>query len=302
MFTSLKRIFKFGWQNFFREKEAIFPTIFVLLITIFLISIIFLFKEGGSFLINLLKERADIAVYFKEDVGEEEILKAKDLLLKLPEVKEVEYISKEKAMEKFLQRYGHNPSYMEALEMVGQNPFLAALKIKAFEASQYEVIQKFLEMHEINNFIDHLSYPQSKTLIERIFSFSSLVKKVGFFLAIFFILVSSLVTFNTIRLAILNSKAEIEIQRMVGASNWFIQGPFLVQGMIFGTIAFLIAFLSFTAFCWFLGPKLQFYLAGLNIYDIFLENFWNFFSLQFFSGIFLAVFSSFVAVRKYLKI
>lgn len=302
MFTSLKRIFKFGGQNFFREKEAIFPTIFVLLITIFLISTIFLLREVGGFLITLLKERANIAVYFKEDVKEEEILKVKDYLLRLPEVKGIEYISKEEALEKFIQRYGQNPSYMEALEMVGQNPFLAALNIKAFEASQYEIVQKVLEKNDLKELIDHLSYPQSKTVIERIFSFASLIEKIGFSLAIIFLLISILVTFNTIRLAILNSKTEIEIQRMVGASNWFIQSPFLVQGMICGTIAFIISFLSFAAFCWFLGPRLENFLAGLNIFGIFLKNFWILFFLQFFTGILLAIFSSLFAIRRYLKI
>lgn len=302
MFVFLKRICRAGWQNFFREKEAIFPTIFVLLITIFLISTIFLLKETGSFLIALIKEKADIAVYFKEDVLEEEILKIKEFISKMPGIKEVEYISKEKVLEKFVQRYGQNPGYMEALEMVGENPFLAALTIKAYEPSQYETIQQLLEKEEFKNLIDHLSYPQSKTVIERIFSFSSMVEKIGFSLAILFLLISGLVTFNTIKLAILNSKTEIEIQRMVGASDWFIQGPFLVQGIICGTIAFIMASISFAAFCWFVGERLQYYLGGLNIFEIFLSNFWKLTALQFFPGIFLAIFSSYVAVRKYLKI
>ncbi len=302
MFTSLKRIFKFGWQNFSRDKEANFPTIFVLLIAIFLISSIFLLRDVGGHLINVVKEKADISVYFKEDVSEEEILKLKAILLKLPEIKAVEYISKEEALERFIKRYSDNSSHLETLEIIGGNPFLATLNIQAFEASQYETIEKFFKKKDFENLIDHLSYPKSKEMIEKIFSFTALVKKIGISLAVIFLVASVLVTFNTIKLAILNSKTEIEIQRIVVAPNWFIRGPFLVQGIICGAIAVFISFLGFILLCWFLAPRLESFLAGLNIFDLFLKNFWILFFLQIATGTLLAVISSAIAIRKYLKV
>lgn len=302
MLISLKRILKSGWENFLRDKETIFPTIFVLLIAISLASSIFFLKEVGSFLINFIKEKADISVYFKENISEEEILKIKEDLLKIPEVKSVEYVSREEALQRFIQRYKDNPIYMESLEMVGKNPFLAALNIKAFEASQYALIEKFFEKKEFESLIDYTSYPKSKMMIERIFSLTSFAEKIGISLAILFLLVAILINFNTIKLAILNSKTEIEIQRMVGASNWFIQGPFLVQSIICGILAAFISLLTLTFACWFLAPKLETFLAGLNIFHLYVKNFWILFLIQIGSGILLAVVSSTIAIRKYLKI
>ncbi len=302
MFILLKRILKSGWQNFLRDKETIFPTIFVLLIAIFLASLIFFLRDVGGFLITSIKEKTDVSVYFKEDVSEEEILKVKEELLKIPEVKSVEYISREEAFQKFIERYKDNPSYMESLEMVGKNPFFAALNIRAFEAYQYPVIDEFFEKKELEALIDHRSYPKSKVVIDRIFSLTFLVERVGIVLAILFLIIAILVNFNTIRLAILNSKTEIEIQRMVGASNWFIKGPFLTQGIICGILAAFISLFILTSLCWFLSPKLEVFLAGLNIFNLYAKNFWILFLIQISTGILLAIISTTIAIRKYLRI
>lgn len=301
MFTSLRRILKSGWENFLRDKETIFPTIFVLLIAIFLASSILFLKDVGSFLITSIKEKADISVYFKEGVSEEEILKVKEDLLKNPEVKNVEYISREETLQRFIQRYKDNPNYMESLEMVGGNPFLAALNIKVFEASQYAVIEKFFEKKEINSLIDHQSYPQSKIVIEKIFSLTSFVERIGIFLAILFLVIAVLVNLNTIRLAIYNSREEIKIQRLVGASNWFIRGPFLVQGAMAGIFAALICLLVFGLIIWIFSPKVEIFFPGLNIFQFFVSNFWIIVLIQLATGISLGVISSTLAIRKYLK-
>jgi len=115
-------------------------------------------------------------------------------------------------------------------------------------------------------------------------------------------LVAILVVFNTVRLAIYSSREEIRVMRLVGASNWFIRGPFLVQGAISGFAAVVITLLIFTGALFFLSPKLEILFPGLNIFNSFTGNFGMLFLIQIFAGVGLGVVSSIIAIRKYLKI
>jgi len=305
MFTLIKRIFKSGWQSFSRDGDIAAANIFIMTMTILLATSLFLLKDISQILISAIREKADISVYFKEAAQEEEILNVQEELSKIPGVKDVEYVSKEKALEDFVQRHKDNPVLMGSLEEVGGNPFLAALNVRAFEASQYQAVVNFLDATLTpaeQNLIEKVDYYQRKPVIERIFALTSGAGKVGISLSIVLAIVAILVAFNTIRLAILNQAEEIKIQRLVGASNWFIRGPFLVQGAISGIISTLISLLIFTLICWFLGPKIEFLFSGLNVWKFFTGNFFTIILIQLSTGILLGAVSSSIAIRKYLKV
>ena len=302
MLITFKRILKSGWLNFTRDGGIAAATIFILVMAIFLVSSIFLLKEASQFLIGAIKEKVDISVYFKENSSQDDILKLKEEISKIPEVKEVEYISKEMALQNFVEKHKDEPLLMEALKEVGPNPFLASLNIKAWEAGQYGKIVQFFENPSFENLIEKIDYYQRKPIIERLFSLTSFAQKTGILLSIILMIIATLVTFNTIRLAILNSSEEIKIQRIVGASNWFIRGPFLVQGAISGIFAILICFLIFSLICWILTPKIEILFPGLNLSNLLTKNLNFLIPIQIFTGIGLGVISSLIAIRKYLRI
>jgi len=302
MLINFKRILKLGWRSFLRDGGIAAATIFILVMTIFLISNIFLFKDVNQFLVTSLEEKVDVSVYFKENAGEEEILNLKEELSKIPEVKKITYVSRENTLEEFIERHKDDPVLIESLGELGKNPFLASLNIQAKEASQYGIISDFFEKPELKELIEKIDYYQRKPVIERIFSLTSLLDKVSLSLSIILVIVAIFVTFNTIRLAILNSSEEIGTQRLVGASNWFIRGPFLVQGAISGIFAALISLAMLGLVCWYLSPKIEFFFAGLNLFNLFLKNFWILLLIQFLTGILLSVISGAIAIRKYLRI
>ena len=302
MFTLLKRIIKAGFTNFQRQSSLSTATVFILVITTVLISSLFLAQYITRAVISNLQEKVDISVYFKEEVSEKEILEVKGELFKIPEVKDVEYISKEQALQNFVEMNKDNPRIMEGLETVGVNPLLAALNIRAREAAQYENIFGFLEKSPFKSLIDHANYPQKKLVIQRLFSITSNVNKAGIILSIILASVAVLVAFNTIRIAIYNSKEEISIMKLVGASNWFIRGPFIIQGIICGILSTLIAFSTFTGICYFLGPKLEILSPGLDVFNYFTANFITIFLIQLTVGTGMGVLSSIIAIRKYLEV
>ncbi|MBU0476506.1 ABC transporter permease [Patescibacteria group bacterium] len=302
MFNSLKKIFQAGWKSFSRDKGIVIGTIFIIVVTISLVTSLFILKDLSEFFISSLKEKVDISVYFYEEALEEDIFSVKEDLFKIPEVQGVEYVSRGEALEKFIERYKDDQAKMEALREVGFNPFLASLNIKAAEASQYGAIASFLEDNYSGSLIEKIDYHQRKSVIERIFSISSFIEKAGFALSLFFAFLAILVSFNTIRLAIYNSREEIKVMRLVGASSWFIRGPFLAEGAICGAFAVLVSLLLFSPLSYFLSPGVESLLPGFNLFSYFLSHFWVILFLQIFVGLGLGVTSSFIAIKKYLEV
>ncbi len=303
MFTNLKRILKFAATDFSRNRGGSFAAIFVLVIIISLVTSLFLFQGVSQFLISQVQEKIDISAYFKEDTSEEDVLDVKTELSKFSsEVEDIQYISKEEALEKFIEKHKDNPDFMKALEEVGGNPFLASLNIKTKLPSQYEKLSNFLETGQFRSLIEKVDYYQKRPTIEKVFAVTSAVNNFGIGLSIVLVLVAVLVVFNTTKLAIYNSKEEISTMRLVGASNWFIRGPFITQGAICGFFACLICLLIFSSVTFFLGPKLAVLLPGFNLFNYFIANFWAILLIQVIFGMGLGIISSFIVVKKYLKV
>jgi cell division transport system permease protein len=302
MLISFKRVFKNGWISFKRNIGLNIATIFVMILVIFLINILFFLNIIFSILISEIRNKADISVYFKKDVSFEKISEIQSEISKLPETKSVEYVSKEAARESFIERYKNNPVLIDSLNEIGENPFLSSLKIKAKEAEDYGKIVDFVKKLDFGDLIEEVDYFQRKPVIDKIFSITSGVNKAGILFAVVFSFIAVLAGFNAIKIAIQNLREEIETMRLVGASNWFIRGPFLVQGVIVGFFSILITFFITSIICFIFDSKLKTLISGISFVDIFINNLWKLILIQFITGIGLSVFSSILAIRKYLKI
>jgi len=302
MLESFKKILKFSRESFSRNEGLFFTTTIIITIATSLIVGLFLLKGLTNSLVISLQEKADISVYFSLDTEEEEILKVRQELSEIPEVKDIEYISREKALSFFEERHKDNPVIIESLEEIGDNPLAAHLNIRAWQASQYEQISGFLEQGYFKDIIDKVDYYQNKTLIDRIFSISSTIEKTSLLLILVLVALAIFVTFNTMKLGILNFRKEISIMRLVGASNWFIRGPFIIQGLISGIIATLITLVIFTLGCYFLTPKLEILITDFSLFGYFQSNLAAIVLIQLVSALGLGTIPTLFAIRKYLKV
>ncbi|MDD5738646.1 MAG: permease-like cell division protein FtsX [Candidatus Pacebacteria bacterium] len=302
MFTSFKRILKFGWQGFWRNKTLSLQVIFIMGVVVFAISFIFLFEQIGNFLITQSEEKVDISVYFKKDATEEAMLNLKQELLTLTDqVKSVDYISKKEANEIFIEKHKDDKFYMEALDQVQEDPFLASLNIKAFSSDKYAFIDEFLKAKEPEGIIEKVSYSKNKEVINQLFYITSNVKKAGFVGGIGIALLVILITFNTIKLTIISIKDEITTSRLVGASSWFIRGPFLVQSILYAIASVIIFDAIFAGCVIFLNDKMQTLFLDFNLVSVLKSNGAYLLLAQIACTIFLGSISSFLASRKYLK-
>ncbi len=302
MLILLKRVIKTGWKGFKRNIGLSLATILIMVIVISLATLLFLLSPVSKILIADIEKKVDISVYFKEDVSSEYILEVESEISKIPEVKDVQYISKDQALEKFIEKHKDDPVLMESLTELGSNPFLASLNVRAWDPSQYEQVANLLETSSFRNLIDKVDYHERKPVIEKVFSVVSGLNKIGIFFSILFAAIAVLIAFNTIRIAIYNSGEEISIMRLIGASNWFVRGPFLIQGLIIGFIAVLITLLITFGLCYGFDARIKTIAPDISIYSIFVSNFFLLFLIQLATGIGLGIISSYIAVRKYLKI
>ncbi len=302
MLTSFKRILKFGWQGFWRNKALSLQVIFIMGVVVFAISFIFLFEQIGNFLIAQSEKKVDISVYFKKDATEETILNLKqELITFIDQVKAVDYISKQEANEIFTEKHKDDKFYLEALSQVQEEPFLASLNIKAFSSDQYAFIDNFLKSKEGDNIIEKVSYSKNKEVINQLFYITSNVKKAGLAGGVAIALLVILITFNTIKLTIISIKDEITTSRLVGASNWFIRGPFLVQSILYAVASVIIFDVIFVGFVIFLNNKTQTLFLDFNLVSVLKSNGAYLLLAQVICTIFLGVISSSLASRKYLK-
>jgi cell division transport system permease protein len=305
LWIDVKRILRAGFVNFWRNGWVSLATILIMVITLFTIgSLIFARAILGSLLAQI-QDRVDIRVYFVKDAPEPEIAALRDVVSKLEEVKSVEYISAEKALEDFKEKHKDNATIMQSLEEIGENPLLATINIKAKDPSQYEAVAKFLKSQENSggtSIIDKINYYQNQKVIDRLSKIVNSARDLGTALSIILAIISVLITFNTIRLAIYISREEIGVMRLVGASSRFVSGPFVVEGIMYGVVSAVIAVVLFYPLVLWLGPLSEGFFGGINLFNYYVANFGQLFVLLLLVGSVLGALSSLIAVRRYLKI
>lgn len=302
MYISLKRIIKIGWNEFSRNIGLSLATLFVMTTVIFLVTVFFFLGIISREIISEIEAKVDVSVYFREEALEEEINTAQFEISRIAEVKETNYIPKDQVLADFIEVHKDDAVLIESLTELGYNPFLDTLNIKTWDPSQYEQVTVLLEGDIFKEIIDNVDYHQRKEVIEKVFAVTAGVNKIVIFFSILFGIVAILISFNTVRIAIYNSKEEISVMKLVGASNGFVRGPFIVQGIIIGFISALITFLISFILTYGFNAQTESILSGINIFDIFLSNFFFLLLIQLIVGMGLGALSSYLAVRKYLKI
>lgn len=301
IWVKIKRVIKAGFINFWRNGWVSLATILVMVITLFVIGSLILGRALLASTLVQLEDKVDITVYFKSDASEEEILGLKEKLAKLNEVKDINYISAEEALAAFRERHADNSLIAQSLEELGENPLGANLNIKAKNTSQYESISHFLEASAIFS-VDKINYRQNKMIIERLSNILGASRNAGFGIALVLSVIAVLVAFNTIRLAIYTSKDEITVMRLVGASSRYIRGPFIIEGIMHGIVAAVFTMFVFYPLTFWLGPLAERFFGGINLFSYYLSNFFQLFAILLSVGTGLGAISSFIAVRRYLRV
>lgn len=301
MFSTLLRIVKYGLVDFKRNAWLSTATVAILVLTLIVFSGLYLFNVFTHTIIASVQDKIDISVYFKTSTAEDEVLRIRATLEDLPEVKEVAYVSKDEALNRFKEKHQEDDTIATALSQLDENPLLASLNIKARNPDEYSIIAAYLDNDSISPFVENVTYSQNATVIERLNSILKTARSGGIALTVFMSLIAILITFNTIRLAIYSGRESINIMRLVGGSNFFVRGPYLVEAIVYGIVATLISTLIMAPIIYLITPYSSILVPELSLWEFFTGNLGMLLVYQLVFAIALGLISSFFAIGRYLK-
>jgi cell division transport system permease protein len=302
MATTFLRIIKYGFQSFWRNGWLSAATILIMVLALITMQGLILFDVITSTTADAIKDKIDIAVYFKRGSAEDDILTLKRSIEKLSQVKNVEYVSSADALEQFKAEHAGDATINQALAELSQNPLLASLSVKANDSNDYGAISAYLEKNAEAGLIEKVTYSQHKGAIDRLNNLVDTLNGAGLVVTLFLAFTASLVAFNTIRLAIYSNREEIGIMRLVGGSNTFIKGPYLVTGVLYGFFGALVAILFMAPIVNMIDPYVVGLVPEVHIEAYFYSSIFGLFFYLLLFGSALGVVSSWIATRRYLKV
>ncbi|MGB0757060.1 MAG: cell division protein FtsX [Patescibacteria group bacterium] len=301
---SLYRIGKFALQNFGRNIWLSIVTITIIVMSLFVMTMLVALNVVVQDTIGGLQKKIDISVYFNPTTTAADVAVIKDNITQLEFVTSVVLVTREEALENFKARYEENSIISRSLDELESNPLGDILVIQTATVDDYKKVLAVLSQEELQQYIQSSDFSDFDTIITRISEVSEKINQIGGVVSLIFIFVMVLVVFNTIRMAIYTHKEEISIMRLVGASGRFIRAPFLLEGLLYALIAVLIVigtlFPILDAVQPFVGSFFGEGSLDLSLY--FRNNFWQVFGLEFVLIALLNIFSTTLALQKYIKV
>lgn len=306
-FITLSRVVRTGAVNFVRNAWLAIAAMAVMVVTLTIVLFSVITNATFANTIATITSKVDVSVYLKDEVtGAQRDKLIKDLKQQ-PNVKAVKYLSKEQALENYKKQNAGNQQLLLAISET-DNPLPATIQIKPNDLNKIQGIKDFLTKpaNAALQTPDSPSYNgDRKTAIDKIAHATSLLRKAGIAAVLVFTLISVLIIFNTIQMAIFNRRDELTIMRLLGASTWYIRGPFVVESVIYGVLSAIISVLLINGL--FIASSSALQASSLGLLDIsYAENyfgahFWMLLTVQLGLGILIGAASSIVATRRYLK-
>jgi len=301
------RTVKFAFQNIYRNIWLTVMTVTILVLALFSVSIVISLNSVSEQLLTSVKDKVDISISVLPDVNLSEAKTLVERLQNLPEVKKATYVSPDEALEEFRLQHTDDPNIQETLDLLEENPLPARIVVTAREIESFPSILSYLNKDENKQIIstDTKEVEQAQIVIQRLTALSDQIQKVALGVTIVFIIISFLVVFNTIRIAIYTHREEIGIMKLVGASNWFIRIPFLIEGVLYAFFATVITVAILAPVLGFLAPHLNdsiFASYNIDISQFFQTHLWALIGYQFLGVAVLNMASASFAISRYLKV
>ncbi|MBU1083273.1 permease-like cell division protein FtsX [Patescibacteria group bacterium] len=235
------RIIKTAWSGFRRNGWLSFVATFTMMQALLLITLLFSLNVAVNRTIQTVNDRIDVAIFFKEFVPETDILVFKDEIDSVPGVKAINFISQEQALKNY---QAQNLIDEQLQDIIGtDNNYLpASLEVKIIHPDRIEEVVTQIISYDTNQLIATTTFKDNQTMINQLRKINRTVGLINVLLGFIFIIIALLIIFNTIRIAIFTRREEIEIMKLVGATDWYIRWPFIIEGMIYGIVGAIWAF------------------------------------------------------------
>lgn len=301
--TFWRRIFRAAFTGFKRNGWLSLVSVFIMSQALLIISIFASINLVIGASIQSINERIDVAVFFKETVNEEQALGLKNKVITWEGVNDVTFVSSQEALDKFLNE-NRNRSAIRDVIPAEENFLPASLEVKVDDPYLIEQVIERIVKSEDAHLISETSLQDNQQLIKRLRDVGSFIQRTSLILAGVFVIIALLIIFNTIRITIFTRRDEIEIMKLVGATDWYIRWPFIIEGMLYGLIATLLTgFLLWLGYLVAVRPMVQSYVLSTADSPVFSLGFLFFLTVvQLVIGLGVGGFSSYLATRKHLNV
>jgi cell division transport system permease protein len=237
---SFFRVIKNAFLNASRNLWLSGAATFVTAVTLIVLSGLLLVLGVIGHTLTEIKNRVDVSVYLKTGAPEVKVLEFKKELEKNTLVESTDYVPADEALNIFRKRHSNDTALIESLQELPENPLSATVRVRAKSLEDYPKLVEDLQKLEGGELISKVNFDDNKLLIERLSRVMTITVTGGVGLLLAFAVLAILVNFNTVALAIYHRREEVEIMRLVGATNWYIRGPFLVEALLYSVLATII--------------------------------------------------------------
>lgn len=300
------RSIKYGFQNFGRNIFLSIATTSVMVLTLFGLGFFLIINQISSQALVSLQDQIDISLYIRDNVTDETLNAFEQHIQNTANVRTVEVINKEGALKIFEERFKDSPGLIDSIRFLDQNPLPVTITIQAEESRFYEQITQDIQSFEgYGDIVENSDFERqtSRDTIDRLNAIISTSRNIGLTVIIILAVIAVLITYNTIRLTMYSYRSEIEVMRLVGASDMQIKGPFLVEGILFGIFGTIISFvILFIVVLSISDPINQFIPESESLFDYLVDNIVFIVALKLAIGVALGVGSGLIAINRYLKV
>lgn len=303
---TLWRMLKFGVQNFWRNIWLSVVTVVILTLNLFLMSLVMGLNVVGDQALTAVKEKVNLSVFFTATTSEQQVKTIREELLQKAEVRSIEIITRQQHLDDLKKAYPNSGLVNAAIEVLGDNPLGPGLVITARSFDGYSGIVQALKDDRYETVIEDTGndFESNRDVINTISRTVNNLRQAALWLNLFFALIAALMVFNTIRVNIYTHNEEIGIMKLVGSSDTFVRGPFIVTSLIYGLLAAVITTLLFVPVLTIANPFLNSFFAGydINILGYFYDHVWFILGLEILVGCGLSALSSLFAIGRYLRV
>jgi cell division transport system permease protein len=299
---SFFRALKFAFQDIFRNISLSLMTILILVLMLLSVNTLIIIKFFTLQATQTVKDQIDVSIFFSHTASEEQISEVQDYIQSFPEVTEVTYLTRDEVLEQFKEQYADNKNIIASLDELDENPLGPTMIVKTREPGDYDKIITALSVPEYEEIVMAKTFVDTEKAITKINNITSQVERFSVVLTALFAVIAFLIIFNTIRVAIYTQRIEITIKKLVGATNWFIRSPYIIESFVFTAVSVAITygFLVFSAS--FIDPYVEVVFSQQSLLtEYFSSNIMMLFGSQFLAVLALTIFSSWMAMRRHLR-
>lgn len=306
--TAGVRVLRNAFQNFWRNIWLSIATTIIMTITLLIVLFLYFANIFGLEVIESVQQKVDLSVVFRAGVTAEQMTALARQLEAREDVASTHTVSSEEAKEIFLRNNEDKPFIAEALRELEENPLPDSMFVVATDPQLYKGIAELLSSDQFRSIIAEVQYEDSRAVIENLVTIITTIKNIGLITTAVFVILVMLIMFNTVRLAIYSFREEIDIMHLVGASRWFIRGPFVLESVFVAVLATGLASAIIFPTLRTVSPELQRFFfpsyaeqVPFDIYFYANDHWLRIIGLQAAVAVGLAIFSSLIAVQRYLK-